>query len=257
MALPKLKEKIYKHFLKGIGKEIRYRAFTTKEQEILLECAPVRELESNKGEITKEQEIEIIDSVCQVLNNCIIDDIDAYDLPYFDFIDLFIRLRAVSVGDVIELKYQLTHPDEPDERNRYEVVNHIVNLDNITVNIQDEQKNIIVDNEDGIEYVVRMKYPTVREMIRSEENESKTNIISSKIFEMVDVVSVDGEIYTKDDITLEEWIESFSTFGPVNQAKFVEFMRNVPDVEYEFEIVSNRNPKVKHTVHLKGLKDFF
>ena len=48
MALPKIKEKIYTHFLKGIGKEIRFRGFTVKEQEILLESLPIKDLEKKK-----------------------------------------------------------------------------------------------------------------------------------------------------------------------------------------------------------------
>jgi hypothetical protein len=258
MALPKIKEKIYTHFLKGIGKEIRFRGFTVKEQEILLESLPIKDLENKEENLTKEQEIEIVNAICQVITNCIIDNIDAKDLTYFDLTDLFIQLRKVSVGDVIELKYQLTHPDEKDERKRYEIVNHIVDLNKIEVKVPDSEKmNIVIDNEDGMEYIVRMKFPSVRDIIDDDKKAIKENVIASKIFSMVDVISVDGEIYTKDDITLDEWIESFTTFGSFNQQKFVDFIKNIPDVEYEFDIVSNRNPKVKHTIHLKGLKDFF
>lgn len=74
---------------------------------------------------------------------------------------------------------------------------------------------------------------------------------------MVESVVVDGEVYKQEDFTLKEWIETFDSFGSFNQARFVDFIKNIPDVEYEFDIVSVRNPEVKHTIKLKGLADFF
>lgn len=253
MALPKLKEKVFTHFLKGIKKEVRFRGFTTKEQEILLECIP-----NDKKELTKKQELKITEAVCQIVSNCIVDDIDVKSLTYFDLIDMFIQLRKVSVSDVIELKYQLTHTDVEDERLRYEVVTHNIDLDKVDVNVPDDSKRIItIDNDQNLEYYVQMKYPTIKDMINDSKTEIKTNIIATKLYSMVESVVVDDEIYKQEDFTLEEWIETFDSFGAFNQAKFVDFIRNIPDVEYEFDIVSVRNPEVKHTVKLKGLADFF
>ena len=115
----------------------------------------------------------------------------------------------------------------------------------------------ILDDNENKHLFESIVYTILDKESKLKKKAIKENVIASKIFSMVDVISVDGEIYTKDDITLDEWIESFTTFGSFNQQKFVDFIKNIPDVEYEFDIVSNRNPKVKHTIHLKGLKDFF
>ena len=102
-----------------------------------------------------------------------------------------------------------------------------------------------------------MKYPSIRGMINDSKTETKTDVIATKLYSMVESVVVDGEVYKQEDFTLKEWIETFDSFGSFNQARFVDFIKNIPDVEYEFDIVSVRNPEVKHTIKLKGLADFF
>ena len=93
MALPKIDVPTYETTLISSGKKVKYRPFLVKEQKLFLMASQ------------STDEKETVDVVKQVLNNCIISDIDVDDLPTFDLEHLFMQLRARSVGEVVNLKY--------------------------------------------------------------------------------------------------------------------------------------------------------
>ena len=87
--------------MKGIDKKIKFRPYTNREQKILL--------------IAKEEGLDdrerVLEAVIQVLNNCIVDNIDVMSLSTFDIEDLFIRIRAKSVGEIITIKRSYNYED--------------------------------------------------------------------------------------------------------------------------------------------------
>jgi len=82
MALPKIDVPTYETKLISNGKTVKYRPFLVKEQKLFLMAAQ------------STDEKETVDVVKQVLNNCILSDIDVDDLPTFDLEHLFMQLRA-------------------------------------------------------------------------------------------------------------------------------------------------------------------
>ena len=91
--LPKLDIPIYETTLISTGKTIKFRPFLVKEQKIFLMAAQ------------SEDSKEVINSIKQVLTNCVVDDTDISKLPFFDLENLFLNLRARSVGEKVELNY--------------------------------------------------------------------------------------------------------------------------------------------------------
>ena len=91
--LPKLDIPIYETTLISTGKTIKFRPFLVKEQKIFLMAAQ------------SEDSKEVINSIKQVLTNCVVDDTDVSKLPVFDLENLFLNLRARSVGEKVELNY--------------------------------------------------------------------------------------------------------------------------------------------------------
>ena len=91
--LPKLDIPIYETTLISTGKTIKFRPFLVKEQKIFLMAAQ------------SEDSKEVINSIKQVLSNCVVDDTDISKLPFFDLENLFLNLRARSVGEKVELNY--------------------------------------------------------------------------------------------------------------------------------------------------------
>ena len=92
--LPKLDVPMYNIKLISTGQEVRIRPFLVKEQKLFLMAS---ETEDSK---------ETINTIRQVLKNCIIDEVDVDNLPTFDLEYLFMNLRARSVEEVVNLKYK-------------------------------------------------------------------------------------------------------------------------------------------------------
>jgi hypothetical protein len=93
MALPKIELPAYEFTVPSTEKIIRVRPFTVREEKLLLLA------------IESKVAAEVIVTVKQVINNCILDgDIDVDKMPFFDIDYLFIFLRAKSVGDTVEVK---------------------------------------------------------------------------------------------------------------------------------------------------------
>ena len=73
MALPKIELPAYELEIPSSGKTIRVRPFTVKEEKMLLMA------------VESGVQSEIITTVRQVINNCILDgDLDVDKMPFFD-----------------------------------------------------------------------------------------------------------------------------------------------------------------------------
>jgi hypothetical protein len=73
---------IYNVKLLSTGKSLRFRPFTVKEEKLFLMA--------NEG----EDLTTIVDTIKQILNNCILDEFQADSLPLFDIEHLFLNIRA-------------------------------------------------------------------------------------------------------------------------------------------------------------------
>ena len=87
MALPKLNSLTYELILPSTGKPLTYRPFLVKEQKALM--------------IAQESQDEKLmeNTFAQILNDCVLDDIDPYKMPMFDMEYVFLRIRGKSVGE--------------------------------------------------------------------------------------------------------------------------------------------------------------
>ena len=105
MALPQVVLPTYELEIPSNGKKIKYRPFVVKEEKLLLLA-----LES-------EDEKEIEKAVKQLLKSCIQSRIKIEELPIFDLEYIFLQIRAVSVGEVVEM--QVTCKDDDKTQVRY------------------------------------------------------------------------------------------------------------------------------------------
>ena len=91
MALPQVALPTYELTVPSSGKKLKFRPFVVKEEKLLLLA-----LES-------KDEKNIEDAVKQLLKGCIQSRVKIDDLPIFDLEFIFLQIRAVSVGEVIEM----------------------------------------------------------------------------------------------------------------------------------------------------------
>ena len=233
MALPKLNTVTYDLKLPSSGQKIEYRPFLVKEQKALM-------IAQESGE-----DAQIEKAFAQIINDCVLDDVDPYILPMFDIEYVFLRIRGKSVGEKVKLS--VLCPD--DKKTRVEVE---VNLEEVDVQMSVDHSNTIELN-DGISVI--MKYPCLGDMSGfNEEGEVKS------LFEMikrcVSEVRQGDTIYNRVDITdkeLDEFIESMSaeSFDHVTN-----FFNTMPKLIHVVE-VKNPKTKKKSEVPIEGLQNFF
>src|SRR4051812_42181551 len=98
MKLPKLDVPVYDLTLTSNNQKVRYRPFRVREEKLLLMA-----LEANNEDDTRK-------AIRQIINNCVIDEVDVDELPLFDIEYFFLQLRARSKGEVIAPKYKCRNP---------------------------------------------------------------------------------------------------------------------------------------------------
>ena len=146
MTLPKLSTPTYELVVPSTNKKIKYRPFLVKEEKILLLA------------METEDESQMANAVKTILSNCIqtprfkIDNLALFDIEY-----IFLNIRGKSVGETVDLK--ITCPDD-----EVTTVDVQIDLDEITVEKQEDHSNIIKMNDD---VSVVMKYPSMDLFIKN------------------------------------------------------------------------------------------
>ena len=233
MALPKLNTVTYDLTLPSTGQKLEYRPFLVKEQKALM--------------IAQESEdtTQIEKAFAQILNDCVIDDVDPYALPMFDVEYIFLRIRGKSVGEKVKLS--VLCPD--DEKTRVEVE---INLEEVDVQMSVDHSNTI-ELSDGISVI--MKYPCLGDMSGfNEDGEVKS------LFEMikrcVSEVRQGDTIYNRVDITDKELDEFIDSMSAENFEQVTNFFNTMPKLIHVVE-VKNPKTKKKSEVPIEGLQSFF
>ena len=235
MALPKIDAPIFmldlpSSKLEKKVKKIKYRPFTVKEEKILLVAA-----EDNSPEAEKT-------AIAQILTNCILnEDVDIDDLTLYDVEYLFIKLRAASIGNMIEMKIK----DEWDQECEFSI-----DLNEVEVQYDDNHEKVINLNDN---ISILMQHPTFR--IFEEVNAVSRNEI--------DVIrnSIDKVMVGKDDVmamsdhTLDEQDEFVNSFTFENLEDIQEFFSTMPHISHECEWMDSKGKKHVRTV--EGLNNFF
>ena len=91
MALPQVVLPTYELEIPSNGKKLKYRPFVVKEEKVLLIAL----------ETQNEKEIE--KAVKSLLKNCIQSRVKLEDLAMFDLEYIFLQIRAVSVGEIVQM----------------------------------------------------------------------------------------------------------------------------------------------------------
>lgn len=223
------------------NKEVTVRPFRVKEEKLLLMA-----LESNEQE-------DIINTTKQVISNCIISgNVDVDKLPFFDVDYLFIALRAKSVGESIDVKYQCHNTTE----NRKCNANFDAKIDITNVDIH-KKPDVTLDIKLSGTLSVKMRYPSYRTMkLLYEEDvhelDRKIDLISSCI-EMI----VEGDnVRTDKDITKEEKIAFVENLTRQQYVKLEYFIDNLPSFVVKSEAKCNKCGFV-HKLEYNDFTSFF
>lgn len=236
MPLPEIKHPLFKLTIPSTKKTVTYRPFTVKEEKLLLTVRLSEDIE------------EIIQTLKQIIQNCIIDDINVDKLAMFDIEYIFINLRRMSVSNEVELYLEEDGVKIP----------FTVDLSNVQVKFNPKHKNVVeIDEKLGF----KMKYPNMLHILKLEDLINSEDYNSSKvddyIFEIfidcVDSVYDDNSSYS--DFTKEELNKFVLSLPNKSMEKVKDFYETMPVLEH-VEKIRTKDGTIKE-VKLRGLKDFF
>lgn len=243
MKLPKLDVPIYETKLVSNDKVVKFRPFLIKEQKLFLMASQ------------SDDPVEIVNSIKQVLRNCIVsDDVDIDELSSFDLEYLFLNLRAKSVGEVVDLSYTCNNTvkdDKGEEKRCGGLVKFQVNLLDIKPTIEKEHSPKIELKKD---LGIMMKYPTFSILSNLEKIDNAGPV--ELILACVDYIYDSENIYYAKDFTKEELIEFFDSMQQADFAKVENFFKTMPRIT---KTLNFKCGKCGHQedITLEGVQSFF
>jgi hypothetical protein len=229
--LPKIKQPIFTLEIPSSKRKIKYRPFTVAEEKLLLIAKE-----------SSEQE-DIINVYKQIINNCILDDININKLAYFDIEYIFVCLRAKSVSNVIDL----TIEDEEDGKK------HKLQFDLDTVYVSENKVSPIIELDGGLKIV--LKYPdfeTLGQMsLLGGDSNQLLNVITKCLHQIVE-----GEqVYELSNYNESEISDFVSSIGSKDLLKIQEFFVGLPQVSGELKYTNSLGQE--KVVPLRGIQSFF
>ena len=238
--LPKLDVPVYDIDLPVCKKKLKYRPFLVKEEKILLMA-----MESS-------DEKTMIESIKQIINNCILDgDLDVDKMPFFDIDYLFIFLRAKSVGETVEVKLTCNNVIEDGTTcgNQFAADMDIGKIE--LLKDDDLSNDIKLNATSG----VRMRYPNYSVMRKLEELpdiDKKTHIIASSIDYIYDKTGM----HSYKDYTLDELKEFVENLTEENYSKLERYIDSFPTIAAKINATCTKCG-FEHKVRYTDFIDFF
>jgi hypothetical protein len=242
--LPKIDVPIYELKLLSSGKKIKFRPFTVKEEKLFLMASESSDVKA------------IIDATKQVINNCVIDEIDIDEMPIFDIEQLFLQLRAKSIGEIVNLRYRCNNKIINEETKEEKSCNAIVDID-IKIDEILPKQQVPVNNK--IELTENMgvvlKYPNLKVFENYDEGDESKTILET-VVNCIEYVYDSENIYYAKDVMKDELIEFVESMQTKDLEKFKAFFDSAPKIQKN---IMFKCPKCNYEedVLVEGLESFF
>ena len=234
MAIPKPIRPEYSTTIPSTGRKIKYQPFTVREEKVLILAAETEDFD------------EIGNAIRNVLTSCVTTaGFDVEDLALFDIEYLFLKARAKSVGEKINLR--VTDPNDSSY-----TVDHALNIDSIKVQKTEGHSDLIDINE---ETKIKMRYPGIEFFAEGLKIDSITDS-SSTVSKCISSIVIGEEVYASADMSedeISEWLDGLST---ADYTRVLEFFRTMPKLQHTIKL-KNRKSGEDFQVVLTGLADFF
>ena len=226
--LPKIDVPIYETSLISSGQKINFRPFLVKEQKLFLMASQSEDVK------------DMISSIKQVINNCVLSDIDVDSLSTFDLEYIFLQLRARSVNEIVNLKYNCNNKiktDNDEEKECGNVVDFDLNLLEIQPTKFDSHTNKIELSEN---LGVVMKYPTFNMMDKLNLESNDMDQILEVIINCIDYIYDKDNLYYAKDSTKEELVEFIEGMQQTDLEKIQKFFDTLPKLKKELDFNCNK-----------------
>lgn len=242
--LPKIDVPIYNVKLLSNGKNLRFRPFTVKEEKLFLMA--------NEGEDLDN----VVDTIKQILNNCILDDYDVNSLPLFDIEHLFLNIRARSISEVVNLKYKCNNNVIDEETKEEKKCNNIVEIDLNILQIEPEKQEGHTNKIEITEKMgVVMKYPNF-DTLKKFDVENEADSIIKITVDCIDYVYDSDTIYYAKDFTEQDLIEFIESMQAKDLEKIKTFFDTMPKMKKDIDFKCNKCGH-EEKIELEGIQNFF
>ena len=236
MALPTMDLPSYELEVPSTKKKIKIRPFLVKEEKVLLLA-----LES-------DDEKNIKQAVLNLLKACIQSRIKVENLSTFDLEYIFLNIRAISVGEIVEIL--ITCQDDEETKVKYNL-----NLTDVNVVFPEGHTNkIMLTDTTG----VIMKYPSFDDFVEGQfsnkayDEDSVIKIIAGSI----DQIFQGEDVYDESTTSKKEFVQFVEGLTKEQLEKIQVFFESAPRLEHTFKI-TNPNTGVESEYNLRGLQSFF
>lgn len=233
MPLPRIDKPLFELKIPSTETVVQCRPFVVKEEKILLTA-------QQSGE-----EKDIILAIKQVLQNCIEDpSFDSNTLTTFDLEYMFLKLRARSVNNIIEVSYR----DSEDDK----IYDFKIDLDEVEM-VQNKEINNKIMITDDVGMIMKFPSAVILEGIPSDSD--ATQLVEYLIIKCIDEIFDADDVYPAAEETeqsLKEFVDNLDveTFNKVR-----DFFDSLPKLYHKLEYTNELgNARV---IELQTLSDFF
>ena len=236
MALPTVDLPTHELEIPSNKKKIKFRPFLVKEEKVLLLA-----LES-------DDEKNIRNAVLNLLKGCISSRIKIDNLATFDLEYIFLNIRAVSVGEIVDIN--VTCQDDEKTQVKYQL-----NLTDVQVNFPKGHSNKIMLTDD---LGVIMKYPSFNRFVENQfqQKDVDEDTVLDIIAESIDQIFQGEEVFDSSTTTPKEFLQFVESLTNAQLEKLQTFFETSPRLEHKFK-VKNPNTDVESDYTISGLAAFF
>lgn len=231
MALPKIQTPIFYIKIPSSQQELKFRPFLVKEEKLLL----MAQESGDKDEVL---------ALMQVINNCCLDKIDVEKLTTFDVEYIFLKLRARSVNNIVNLKYRDTEDSK--------IYEFDVNLDEIEIKTYENHVNKIQIND---EIGIILKYPSMRIAEKISESSNEMEALNKILINCIDTIYDREKVYPAKESTEQELVEFVENLDTNSFKKIEGFFETMPKLYHELKYKNSLGND--RLIRLSTLKDFF
>ena len=234
MALPTMDLPTYDLVVPSNKKKIKFRPFLVKEEKVLLMA------------LETDNEKNIKNAVYDLLKACITTRIKLESLATFDLEYIFLNIRAVSVGEIVQMN--ITCQDDNETQVKYNL-----NLTDVKVIFTKghDNKIMLTDNTGVI-----IKYPSFDGFIQGQFAQNKEFDVIKVIAESIDQIFQGEEVFDESTTSKKEFVQFVESLTSPQLEKIQIFFETAPRLEHSFK-VTNPNTGKESEYSLRGLQSFF
>lgn len=234
MKLPTLSTPKYSLKVPSTGQIVEYRPFLVKEEKILMIAQ-----ESGRPE-------DITQAMLDIIKTCTYDVIEPRNLTSFDLEYIFVKLRAKSVGEDVEIGLKCEH---------CQGLNHVnVNLEQVQLVGETKlpSKIMLTDKIGIVPKFISMN--DVEQINKHADDKTKTLILT--ISACINTIFDESGVYPTADASYEEIDAFISSLNRQQLNKIESLIENMPKFEKDIEFKCTHCGEA-NTHKLAGIQSFF